>query len=114
MVFNFANPWKEFVFEGDAIEHVQAFKYLGILLEITSNLDMAVEHLVVANKRSLFALNRRCAKLCIMNVKLHCDLFTTFHNKLCMWGLGGFQENKGYWSNVPRVPQVPAQGAKNN
>jgi len=65
------------MFEGDVIERVQTFKYLGILLETTSNLDSAVEHLATTNRRSLFALNRRCAKLRIMDVKLHCDLFNT-------------------------------------
>jgi hypothetical protein len=39
MVFNSANPCQEFVFEGDTIECVQTFKYLGILLMTTSNLD---------------------------------------------------------------------------
>ncbi len=77
MVFNFVDPCQEYVFEGDAIEHVQTFKYLGILLETTSNLDSAVEHLVAASMRSLFALNRRYVELHIMNVKLPCDLFNT-------------------------------------
>jgi hypothetical protein len=27
MVFNFANPFQEFVFEGNIIERVQTFKY---------------------------------------------------------------------------------------
>jgi hypothetical protein len=75
MVFTFVDPCQEFVFEGDVIQRVQTFKYLGILLETTSNLNSAVEHLTYANRRSLFALNRCCAKLCIMNDKLHCDLF---------------------------------------
>jgi hypothetical protein len=75
MVFNFADPCQEFVFEGDVIECVQTFKYLGILLETTSNLDRAMEHLVVANRRSLFALNCHCAELRIMDVKLRRDLF---------------------------------------
>jgi len=39
MVFNYADPCQEFVFEGDVIEHVQTFKYLGILLETTLNLE---------------------------------------------------------------------------
>jgi hypothetical protein len=38
MVFNFANPCQEFVFEVDIIERVQTFEYLGILLKTTSNL----------------------------------------------------------------------------
>jgi hypothetical protein len=75
MVFNFVDPCQEFVFEGDIIERVQTFKYLGILLETAPNLDSAVKHLATASRRSLFALNRRCAELHIMNVKLRCDLF---------------------------------------
>jgi hypothetical protein len=77
MVFNFTDPCQEFVFEGDAIGRVETFKYPGILLETTSNLDRAMEHLIAANRHSLFAPNRHCAELCIMDVKLHCDLFNT-------------------------------------
>jgi len=45
MVFNSTDPCQEFVFEGDIIECVQTFKYLGIMLKTTLNLDNAVEHL---------------------------------------------------------------------
>ncbi len=75
MVFNSADPCQEFVFKGDVIECVQTFKYLGILIETTLNLDSEVEHLATTSRRSLFALNRCCAKLHIMDVKLYCDLF---------------------------------------
>jgi len=77
MVFNSVDPCQKFVFEGDIIEHVQTFNYLGILLETTPNLDRAVEHLTVVSRCSLFALNRRYAELRIMDVKLCCDLFNT-------------------------------------
>ncbi len=77
MAFNFVDPCQEFVFEGDIFEHVQTFKYLGILLETTSNLDSAMEHLVATSRHSLFALNRHYAELHIMDIKLHCDLFNT-------------------------------------
>jgi len=63
------------MFKGDIIERVQTFNYLGILIETTLNLHSAMGHLATANRRSLFILNRRCAKLCIMDVKLRCDLF---------------------------------------
>ncbi len=56
---------------------MQTFKYLGILLETTLNLDSVVEHLIATSRCSLFALNRRCAELHIMDVKLHYDLFNT-------------------------------------
>ncbi len=74
-VFNFVDPCQKFVFEGDIIKHVQTFKYLGILLETTLNLDSVMEHLAAASRRSLFALNRRWAELRIMDIKLSCDLF---------------------------------------
>jgi hypothetical protein len=77
MVFNSVDPCQEFVFEGDTIECVQTFKYLGILLETTLNLDSLMEHLAAASRHSLFALNRHCVKLCIMDVKLRCDHFNT-------------------------------------
>jgi hypothetical protein len=76
-VFNSVDPCQKFMFKGDAIERVQTFKYLGILLETTPNLDNAVEHLAAASRCSLFALNRRCAELRIMDVKLRCNLFNT-------------------------------------
>jgi len=77
MVFNSIDPCQEFVFKGDVIKRVQTFKYLGILLGTTPNLDSVMEHLTIINRRSLFALNCRCAKLRIMDVKLRCDLFNT-------------------------------------
>jgi len=77
MVFNSINPCQEFVFEGDVIEHVQTFKYIGILFKTTLNLDRAVELLIAVSRRSLFALNCYCAELHIMDIKLRCDLFNT-------------------------------------
>jgi len=77
MVFNSADPCQEFMFEGDVIEHVQTFKYFGILFKTTLNLDNLVQHLVVASRRSLFALNYHCVELHIMDIKLRCDLFNT-------------------------------------
>jgi hypothetical protein len=77
MVFNFVDPCQKFVFKGDAIERVQTFKYLGIFLDTTSNLDNAMEHLTATSRCSLFALNRRCAELCIMDVRLRYNLFNT-------------------------------------
>ncbi len=63
------------MFKGDAFERVQIFKYLGILLDTTLDMDNVMEHLAVASKCLLFALNYCCAELGIMDVKLHCDFF---------------------------------------
>jgi hypothetical protein len=75
--FSSVDQYQELVFEGDAIEHIQIFKYFGILLETTSNLGNAVEYLAATGKRSLFVLKRRYAELRIMNIKLRYDLFNT-------------------------------------
>jgi hypothetical protein len=75
MVFNFVDPCQKFLFEGDVIEGVQTFKYLGILLKTTPNLDSVMEHLTVASRHLLFAQNHHRVKLRIMDVKLCCDLF---------------------------------------
>jgi hypothetical protein len=76
-VFNYVDPCQKFVFEADIIERVQTFNYLGILLETTPNLASVVEHLAVASRCSLFALNCCRAELRIMDFKLSCDLFNT-------------------------------------
>jgi hypothetical protein len=47
------------------------------LLKTTPNLDSVVEHLVATSKCSMFALNHRYVELCIMDVKICCDLFNT-------------------------------------
>jgi hypothetical protein len=82
------------VFEGDIIEHVQTFKYLGILLETTPNLDSAVEHLAATSKCSLFALNRRCAELHNMDVKLRCDLFNTLVRSIASYACEVWVDSK--------------------
>jgi hypothetical protein len=70
MVFNSADPCQEFVFEGEVIERVQTFKYLGILLKTTPNLDNVVEHLATTSRHLLFTLKRDY-------VELRCDPFNT-------------------------------------
>jgi hypothetical protein len=75
MVFNFVDPCQEFMFKGDTIQRVQTFKYLGILFETTLNVDNVVERLGVASRHLLFTLNRCCAELRIMDVKIRYDLF---------------------------------------
>jgi hypothetical protein len=94
MVFNSLDSCQEFVFGGDVIERVQTFKYLGILLETTPNLDSEVEHLASANRSSLFALNRRCAELCIMDVKLRCDLFNTLVHSIASYACEVWVDSK--------------------
>jgi hypothetical protein len=94
MVFNSADPCQEFMFEGDIIERVHTFKYMGILLKTTSNLDNVMECLAAANMHSLFALNRHCAKLRIMDVKLCCDLFNTLVRSIASYACEVWVDSK--------------------
>jgi len=82
------------VFEGVAIKCVQTFKYLKILFETTPNLDSVMEHLAIVNRRSLFALNYRCAELHIMDVKLRCDLFNMLVRSIVSYACEVWVESK--------------------
>ncbi len=94
MVLNFINPCQEFVFESDVIECVQTFKYLGILLETTLNLDSAMEHLTTVSRHSLFTLNRCCVKLRFMDVELRCDLFDTLVHSITSYAYEVWVDSK--------------------
>jgi len=67
---------------------------MWILLKTTPNLDNAVEHLATANKHSLFALNRRCAELHIMDVKLRCDLFNMLVHSIASYACEVWVDSK--------------------
>ncbi len=94
MVFNSVDPCQKFVFKGDDIECVHTFKYLGILLETTLNLDNGVEHLAATSRRLLFTLNRRCAELRIMDVKIHCDLFNRLVHSIASYACEVWVDSK--------------------
>jgi hypothetical protein len=117
MVFNFIDQCQEFVFEGDVIEHVETFKYMGILFETTLNMDNAMKHLATVNRRSLFALNHRRAELRIMDVKLRCDLFNTLVRSTTSYACEVWVDSKKIKA-IEVVYQgflkILARGAKNN
>jgi hypothetical protein len=82
------------MFESDVIEHVQTFKYLGILFETTLNLDNSMEHLVTTNRCLSFALNCCCVELRIMDVKLRCDLFNTLVRSITSYACEVWMDSK--------------------
>jgi hypothetical protein len=53
-----------------------------------------VEHLVAASRRSLFALNRHYAKLRIMDIKLHCDLFNMLVCSIASYACEDWMDSK--------------------
>jgi hypothetical protein len=67
---------------------------MGILLETTSNLDSAVEHLATTSRRLLFALNYRYVELHIMDVKLRCDLFNMLVHSIASYAYEVWVDSK--------------------
>ena len=66
-----------FLYEGDPIEQVEEFKYLGILMHGTRGLSPAIEFLCKAARRAMSGLYRRCQQLSIHDPVLKCKLFDT-------------------------------------
>ncbi len=56
-------------------EEVASFRYLGVELHRSGSMKTAMEHLVAAGKRAVFALRRRCANLKINDPAIICQLF---------------------------------------
>jgi hypothetical protein len=67
---------------------------MGILLKTTLNLDNVMEHLATASRHSLFALNRCCAELHIMDIKLRCDLFNTLVHSIASYAYEVWVDSK--------------------
>ncbi len=63
------------LYGGLPIEEVASFRYLGVELHRSGSMKTAVEHLVAAGKRAVFALRRRCADLKINDPAIICQLF---------------------------------------
>ena len=64
-----------FTFNGNEVERVQSYKYLGFEFHATKNLSHGVSKLVSAANKAMHAMNRRCAFLQISDPKQRCKLF---------------------------------------
>ena len=64
-----------FTFNGNEVERVQSYKYLGFEFHATKNLSHDVSKLVSAANKAMHAMNRRCAFLHISDPKQRCKLF---------------------------------------
>ncbi|KAL3132548.1 hypothetical protein ABBQ32_14236 [Trebouxia sp. C0010 RCD-2024] len=64
-----------FTFNGNEVERVQSYKYLGFEFHATKSLAHGVSKLVSAANKAMHAMNRRCAFLHISDPKQRCNLF---------------------------------------
>ena len=69
------NECQPFMFNGQVIERVDVFKYLGIAFHAQRGLSCAMEQLCCSARKALFALHGRCHELHITCPKLKCTLF---------------------------------------
>ena len=74
-------PWESsvpsFFLNGDIIEQVDEFRYIGVLMHCNKGLSPAIEFLCKAAKRDMIGVQRRCQQLRIHDPVLKCKLFDT-------------------------------------
>jgi hypothetical protein len=61
-----------FQYEGEAIEQLNSFKYLGVELHGTKSMQAAIQRLAMSRKKAIFALQHRCVELRIFDPTLQC------------------------------------------
>jgi len=61
-----------FQYEGEAIEQLNSFQYLGVELHGTKGMQAAIKRLAMSRKKAIFALRCRCAELRIFDPALQC------------------------------------------
>lgn len=61
-----------FQYEGEAIEQLNSFKYLGVELHGTKGMQAAIHQLAMSGKKAVFALRHRCVELRIFDPALQC------------------------------------------
>jgi hypothetical protein len=59
-----------FQYEGEAIEQLNFFKYLGVELHDTKGMQAIIHRLTMSGKKTVFALQRKCTELCIFDPAL--------------------------------------------
>ncbi len=59
-----------FQYEGEAIDQLNFFKYLGVELHGTKGMQVVIQRLAMSGKKVVFALQRRCVELRIFDPAL--------------------------------------------
>ena len=64
-----------FLYEGQVIEQVQVFKYLGIAFHANRGLSCAIEHLCNTARKAMFGVLGHCHQLHLQDPRVKCMLF---------------------------------------
>jgi hypothetical protein len=75
-----------FQYEGEAIEQLNSFKYLGVELHGTKDMQAVIQRLAMSGKKVVFALRCRCAELHIFDPALQCQLFDALVKPMLSYG----------------------------
>jgi hypothetical protein len=75
-----------FQYEGEAIEQLNFFKYLGVEQHGTKGMQATIQWLVMFGKKTVFALRRKCAELRIFDPTLQCQLFDALVKPVLSYG----------------------------
>ncbi len=75
-----------FQYEGEAIEQLNSFKYLGVELHGTKGMQAAIQQLAMSGKKAVFALQHRCAEMRIFDPTLQCQLFDALIKPVLSYG----------------------------
>ena len=86
VVFNQRTARTNLQFAGQAVEQVDRYKYLGIVLHQNGKLTCASDTLRLAGERAAFALRSRCTQLGITDPRLKCNLFDALVRPVLSFG----------------------------
>ncbi len=75
-----------FQYEGEAIEQLNSFKYIGVELHGTKGMQATIQRLAMSRKKVVFTLRRRCAELRIFDPTLQCQLFDALVKPVLRYG----------------------------
>ena len=73
-------------YQGQQIEQVSEFRYLGLDLHQSKGFTFCASHLLAAARKALFGLKRRCKELHITDPRLQCSLFDTLVRPILSYG----------------------------
>ena len=86
VVFNQRTYKTNLVLAGQAVEQVDVYKFLELVMHQNGTFTCAVESRKSAAQRALFALQARCAELGIVDTQLRCKLYDAVVKPVLSYG----------------------------